>query len=264
MGILNVTPDSFSDGGRFLAVEAAVEHGLGMWAAGADIIDVGGESTRPGSQGVDADTEMARVVPVVAGLRTNGVAVSIDTSKPEVAAAAVEAGAAVVNDITALASPGMADVIAASGCGVVLMHMLGEPRTMQENPQYDDVVADIRDFLVGRAEAAEEAGIERDLIAIDPGIGFGKTLRHNLELLTHGVGALAATGYPVIVGASRKSFLAAAAGVEDPRDRDGATVAVHALAIAAGASAVRTHDVAMGVSSARAVDAIVRGVGPAI
>jgi dihydropteroate synthase len=197
---------------------------------------------------------------VVAGLHQHGVVVSIDTSKPEVAEAALEAGAAVVNDVTALAAPGMADVVAAAGCGIVLMHMLGEPRTMQESPQYHDVVADVRDFLVARAEVAEAAGIERELIAIDPGIGFGKTPRHNLELLANGVRALAATGYPVLVGASRKSFLAAAAGLEDPLDRDGATVAVHALAIAAGASAVRTHDVAMGVGSARAVDAIVRGL----
>jgi dihydropteroate synthase len=260
MGILNVTPDSFSDGGRFDDAAGAVAEGLRMWDAGADIIDVGGESTRPGSDGVDAATEMSRVIPVVAGLTGGGAVVSVDTSKPEVAAAAVDAGARVVNDITALASPGMAEIVASAGCGVVLMHMQGEPRTMQEAPTYADVAIDVRDFLVERAAAAEGAGIRSDRIAIDPGIGFGKTVSHNLELLARGIPLLATTGYTVLVGASRKSFLAAVAGLDDPLDRDAATAAVHALAIAGGASVVRVHDVAMAVGSARAVDAIVRAL----
>ncbi|MFH1104977.1 MAG: dihydropteroate synthase [Actinomycetota bacterium] len=258
MGILNVTPDSFSDGGKFLAFDAALGHGLQMHADGADLVDVGGESTRPGSDPVPADEEIDRVVPVIRALAAEGVVVSVDTSKAEVAAAAVEAGAAVVNDVTAFSDPAMAALVAESGVGVVLMHMLGTPRTMQADPRYGDVVAEVSDFLVTRAAAAEAAGIDRDRIALDPGIGFGKTLAHNLDLLTGGVGRLADTGHPVVVGASRKSFIERVLGPIGPEDRDPATVAAHTLAIAAGAAVIRVHNVVMGTRSARMADAIVR------
>jgi dihydropteroate synthase len=258
MGVLNVTPDSFSDGGRFLDPDAAVTHGLRMWAEGADLVDVGGESTRPGSEAVDAATEIGRVLPVIAPLAAEGVAVSVDTSKPEVAAAALDAGAVVVNDVRALRGDGMAEVVGSAGCGLVLMHMLGEPRTMQDDPTYDDVVAEVTAFLVGRAAVAREAGVLPHLIALDPGIGFGKTVAHNLTLLVDGVRALAATGHPVLVGASRKSFLAALIGQGPPEGRDAATVAVHTLAVASGATAVRAHDVRAAVRATMAADAIVR------
>jgi dihydropteroate synthase len=258
MGVLNVTPDSFSDGGRFLDPAAAVARGLSMWREGADIVDVGGESTRPGSDGVDAATEAGRVVPVIAELAASGVAVSIDTSKPEVAAAGLEAGAVVVNDVTALAAPRMAEVVAESGCGVVLMHMRGEPRSMQDDPIYADVVGEVAEFLSARAEAAEAAGVAPDRIALDPGIGFGKTVDHNLALLSDGVAALVKVGYPVLVGASRKAFLATLGAGARSEERGAATIAAHTLAIAAGASAIRVHDVAQAVRSAAVADAIVR------
>jgi dihydropteroate synthase len=257
MGILNVTPDSFSDGGRFADPGAAVAHGLDMQRAGADLVDVGGESTRPGSEGVDAATEIERVVPVVESLASQGVVVSIDTSKPEVAEAAIAAGAAIVNDVTALGDPATAGVAAASGCGVVLMHMLGSPRTMQEDPRYDDVVVEVRDYLVERAEAAASAGVAPGSICIDPGIGFGKTPEHNLALLGS-MEDLAATGYPVLVGASRKSWMTSLLGDLTMEDRDAVSAVAHALAIAGGASVIRVHDVVMGLRSARTADAIVR------
>ena len=263
MGVLNVTPDSFSDGGRFLDRDAAVAHGMRMWADGADLVDVGGESTRPGSDPVDAATEMGRVIPVIEALVEAGVLVSVDTSKPEVAQAALGAGAAVVNDVRALRTEGMAQVIADSGAGVVLMHMLGEPRTMQENPRYDDVVGEVASFLLSRARFAQEAGIDPDRICLDPGIGFGKTLEHNLTLLGDGVAALADTGHPVLVGASRKSFLEGVIGKVPAEERDPASAAAHVLAIAAGAFAVRTHDVVTAVRTARTADAIVRRKVPA-
>jgi dihydropteroate synthase len=257
MGVLNVTPDSFSDGGRFLAFDAAVAHGLQMVADGADLVDVGGESTRPGSDPVSADDEIGRVVPVIRALVAEGVVVSVDTSKAAVAAAAIEAGAAVVNDVTAFGDPSMAPLAAEAGVGVVLMHMLGTPRTMQANPRYDDVVVEVTRFLTDRADAAIAAGIDRDRIVLDPGIGFGKTLEHNLRLLVDGVAALAATGHPVLVGASRKSFLEKILGPIPPGERDAPTVAAHTLAIAAGASAIRVHNVVMGTLCARVADAIV-------
>ena len=204
MGVLNVTPDSFSDGGRFLEFDAAVAHGRRLAAEGADIIDVGGESTRPGADPVSVSDEIDRVVPVVRALAADGIAVSIDTSKAEVAAAAIVAGAAVVNDVTSLADPAMAPLVAAAGVGVVLMHMQGTPRTMQADPHYDDVVAEVTRFLLDRAGAAGAAGVERDRIVVDPGIGFGKNLAHNLALLGSGVEALAATRYPVAGGAARR------------------------------------------------------------
>ena len=266
MGILNVTPDSFSDGGRYSAESgtdhaAAITAGLAMHAAGADIVDVGGESTRPGAASVDAATEQERVVPVVAELAAAGVVVSIDTSKPAVAEAAVAAGAEIVNDVTAVGVPSMAATCASLGAGAVVMHMQGEPRTMQQAPSYDDVVGEVRGFLMDRAERAIAAGVDPARICIDPGIGFGKGVGHNLELLAN-LETLVATGLPVLVGASRKSSIGqvlAASGLStEAAERDPATGATTALAIAAGVSVVRVHDVPSSVQVARMADAIVR------
>jgi dihydropteroate synthase len=258
IGVLNVTPDSFSDGGRYLDHEAAVSRGLEMWAQGADLIDVGGESTRPGAAEVHAGEEAARVVPVIADLAAHGVLTSVDTSKAAVATLALEAGAVVVNDVTALSDPAMGAVAAAAECGVVLMHMQGTPRTMQLDPHYDDVIAEVADFLARRVEQAVAAGIDPQRICLDPGIGFGKNLGHNLDLIGTGVAVLARLGHPVLVGASRKSFLEKVLGPTPPAERDTATVAAHTLAIAAGASAIRVHNVVEGLRSARIADAIVR------
>ncbi len=258
VGVLNITPDSFSDGGRFFDHDAAVAHGLRMWSDGADLVDVGGESTRPGAAEVDAGEEAARVVPVIATLAGSGVLVSVDTSKPVVAEAAVAAGAVVINDVTALSDPVMAAVAADAACGVVLMHMQGTPRTMQSDPRYGDVVAEVRDHLLARAGAAIAAGVAPERICLDPGIGFGKNLGHNLDLLATGVAVLAATGHPVMVGASRKSFLERILGPIPPEERDTASAAAHVLAIAGGTSAIRVHSVVEGLRSARVADAIVR------
>ncbi|HEY7703747.1 MAG TPA: dihydropteroate synthase [Acidimicrobiia bacterium] len=243
MGIVNVTPDSFSDGGAFLDPQAAIAHGKALAEAGADLIDVGGESTRPGAAEVSADDELARVIGVVEALAGEGLAVSIDTAKSRVAEPALEAGAEVVNDVTALSDPAMPGLVSGAGAGLVLMHMQGSPRTMQVDPIYADVVAEVRDYLVARAARAEEAGIERDRIAIDPGIGFGKTLEHNLLLLA-GLGELVGTGYPVLVGTSRKTFLGRLTGIDDPARRDLATAVSVALAAERGAAIFRVHDVA--------------------
>ncbi|MBN2113533.1 MAG: dihydropteroate synthase [Acidimicrobiia bacterium] len=259
MGALNVTPDSFSDGGHYAEAEAAVRRGLEMLSQGADLVDVGGESTRPGAAPVTAAEELRRVLPVVRALAGAGAVVSIDTSKAEVAAAALEAGAAVVNDITALGDPEMAEVVAVAGAGVVLMHMQGTPRTMQDDPHYDDVLAEVAAFLAGRAAVAVAGGIAADTICVDPGIGFGKRLEHNLALLA-GVPRLAAMGYPVLVGASRKRFLAEILGPLPPLERDAATAAAQVLAVVGGASVVRTHNVVVGLQTARVADAIVRAV----
>ncbi|HLA67528.1 MAG TPA: dihydropteroate synthase [Acidimicrobiia bacterium] len=258
MGVLNVTPDSFSDGGKFLAFDAAVAHGLQMRVDGADIVDVGGESTRPGSDPVPAAEEIDRVVPVIRALVSAGVAVSVDTSKVEVAAAAIDAGAVIVNDVTALGDPEMVSLVSTAGVGVVLMHLPGTPRTMQADPHYDDVVGEVTAYLLARVEAAQAAGVAPDRIVVDPGIGFGKTLAHNLDLLTTGVARLADTGHPVLVGASRKSFLERVLGPLSPEDRDPPTAVAHAVAIVAGASIIRVHNVVMGTRCARVVDAIVR------
>ncbi|HSG79479.1 MAG TPA: dihydropteroate synthase [Acidimicrobiia bacterium] len=257
MGVLNVTPDSFSDGGAHADRRAAFDHGYAMHEAGVDIVDVGGESTRPGADAVPADEELRRVVPAIGWLAAAGVVVSVDTSKPSVARAAVAAGAAIVNDVTGLRDPEMIEVLTSCDAGVVVMHMLGTPRTMQADPTYADVVTEVRDHLVERATAAESAGISRDRIVIDPGIGFGKTLGHNLELLA-GLDELVRTGYPVLVGASRKSFMAKLIGEVPPGERDAPTHAVHALAIAHGAAVIRVHDAVGGVFGARSADAIVR------
>ena len=245
MGIVNVTPDSFSDGGLFLDAERAIEHGHELVAQGAAILDVGGESTRPGADPVPASIELGRTEPVVRALAAAdgpGAPVSIDTSKAEVAAAALDAGAALVNDVTALrGDPDLAGLCAERGCEVVLMHMLGEPRTMQDNPVYEDVVGDVKAFLAERTEAAIAAGIAEERISLDPGIGFGKTLAHNLELLRR-LEELADLGRPLVVGTSRKRFIGALTGRE-VTDRVGGTVASNVLAVAAGADVLRVHDV---------------------
>ncbi len=242
MGVVNVTPDSFSDGGMYLDPGAAIEHGKELAADGAEILDVGGESTRPGAAPVAAAEELRRVEPVVAGLAGGAAAISVDTSKAVVAEAALDAGAAIVNDVTALrGDPEMAALCADRGAGVVLMHMAGDPRTMQVGPAYGDVVAEVRDFLAERLAAATAAGIDESRIWLDPGIGFGKTDRHNFELL-RGLGELTALGRPVLVGTSRKSFIGRADG--SPTDeRLGGTIATSILAAAAGAAVLRVHDV---------------------
>ena len=246
MGVLNVTPDSFSDGGEWFDHGAAAARGRELFAQGAEIVDVGGESTRPGAAPVAAADELARVVPVVEELAThaqNG-QVSIDTSKAAVAQAALAAGATFVNDVTALrGDPEMPAIVAGAGCDVCLMHMRGEPRTMQDDPRYDDVVDDVRAFLEERMAAAVAAGVGEDRILLDPGIGFGKTLEHNLELLRR-LDELTTLGRPVAVGTSRKSFLGRITGRDDPHQRDVGTVATNVLAYERGASVFRVHDVA--------------------
>ena len=224
MGILNVTPDSFSDGGDHLDLDQAVAAAKQMVADGAALIDVGGESTRPGAAPVGEAEELRRVVPVVRTLAHNGVVVSVDTSKPAVAAAAIEAGAEVINDVTGLADPDLRAVCADGGVGVVTMHMQGEPRTMQDDPTYRDVVAEVAEFLDRSVDTAIASGIDEASIVVDPGIGFGKTLEHNLELLAN-AGAVG-RGRPVLVGHSRKRFLGTLTGLDDPRDRDAATAVV--------------------------------------
>lgn len=262
MGILNVTPDSFSDGGRFLAFDAAVAHGLQMAGEGADLVDIGGESTRPGAEPVDVEEEIRRVAPVVSALAGEGILVSVDTSKAAVAAAAIDAGAVVVNDVTALGDPEMGTLVADREVGLVLMHMMGSPRTMQADPRYDDVVAVVGTFLSDRADHATGLGVAPERICVDPGIGFGKTVAHNLDLLTDGVSHLATTGRPVLVGASRKSFLERILGPTPVGERDGATGVAHGLAIASGATVIRVHNVVEGLRSARVTDAIVRAESP--
>ena len=245
MGVLNVTPDSFSDGGRYLENDAAVAHGLELIEAGAAILDVGGESTRPGAEPVGADEERRRVVPVIEALagRRPGVEISIDTSKASVAVAALDAGATLVNDVTALrGDPAMAELVAERGVECCLMHMLGEPRTMQVDPHYDDVVSDVKAFLEQRMAAAIKAGVAEERILLDPGIGFGKTLEHNLELLAR-LSEIVALGRPVVIGTSRKSFLGRLTGREDPADRIPGTIATNVLAYERGARVFRVHDV---------------------
>jgi dihydropteroate synthase len=244
MGILNVTPDSFSDGGEWFDFAEAVEHGRALVAEGADILDVGGESTRPGADPVTLDEELRRVVPVVRALRDTGAQLSVDTMKLTVAEAAVEAGATLVNDVTAFRhDPELAGFVADRGCDCCLMHMLGEPRTMQLDPRYDDVVDDVRAFLEARVEFAVGEGVREERIIVDPGIGFGKTLQHNLELLRR-LEEIVAIGLPVVIGTSRKSFLGRLTGRDDPHERVAATVATTVLALERGATVFRVHDVA--------------------
>jgi len=240
MGVLNVTPDSFSDGGRHLDPAAAAGAGRRMLGEGAAILDVGGESTRPGAAAVAPDEEWRRIAPVLE--RLAGRPVSVDTRRTAVARRALEAGACLVNDVSAGTDPGLLEAVAGAGAGVVLMHMRGEPATMQEDPRYDDVVGEVEGFLLGRAAAAEAAGVARARILIDPGIGFGKTLEHNLELL-RATPRLASHGYPVLLGVSRKRFLGAVTG-RAVDSRAPATIAAVALGAAAGAAVVRVHEVA--------------------
>lgn len=245
MGVVNTTPDSFSDGGRFLEPEAALRHARALIAQGADILDIGGESTRPGAEPVAEADEIARTVPLIAAIRAeSAIPISIDTMKPAVARAAVAAGATIWNDVTALRFAADAPSVAAGlGCEVVLMHMLGEPRTMQQDPRYDDVVAEVEAFLLDRAGVAEAAGVERDKIWLDPGIGFGKTVDHNLALLA-ALPRLCGHGYRVLLGASRKRFIAALDPLAaDAGDRLGGSLAVHLHGARAGVAAVRVHDV---------------------
>jgi dihydropteroate synthase len=242
MGIVNVTPDSFSDGGEFLDPDRAVEHGRELAAEGAAILDIGGESTRPGAAAVGVEEELRRVLPVIEGLTGEGVLLSIDTSKAAVAAAAIDAGATIVNDVTALADPEMAPLCADRGCRLVLMHMQGTPRTMQEHPSYGDVVDDVRAFLAGRLRVAVDAGVDERRIWLDPGIGFGKTVAHNLELIRR-LGELSELGRPVVLGASRKSFLGKITGREVDQ-RLGGSIACDVLGMLAGAEVLRVHDVA--------------------
>jgi dihydropteroate synthase len=259
MGILNVTPDSFSDGSRYSTVDAALVRAAAMVAEGAVIIDVGGESTRPGAEGVDEATEIARVVPVIEGIAAaSTVAISIDTSKPKVMAAAVAAGACIINDIYALRAPGARAFAAESAAGVCLMHMQGEPRTMQHNPRYDDVVAEVSGFLVRERDECARCGIARDAIAIDPGLGFGKGLVHNLTLLKS-LSHFAALGSPLLVGVSRKSFIGRVLGRSvDERLYGGLGLA--ALAVIEGARIIRTHDVAATRDALGMVSAVLQGI----
>jgi dihydropteroate synthase len=257
MGVLNVTPDSFSDGGRFLPAAAAVAHGLRMAEEGAAIIDVGGESTRPGAGAVRAAEELERILPVIERLRAASPAViSVDTSKPEVMRAAAAAGAGLINDVRALRAPGAMAAALESGCAVCLMHMQGEPRTMQLAPVYQDVVAEVRAFLAERAAACRAAGFGAGRLALDPGFGFGKNLEHNLALL-RGLPGLAADGLPLVVGLSRKAMLGKLTGRGDG-ERLAGSVALAALAVLNGARIVRAHDVAATLDAVR-VAAAVRG-----
>lgn len=243
MGIVNATPDSFSDGGERLDPAVAVAAGLDMVAAGADIIDVGGESTRPGAPEVSDEEELARVLPVVRGLAEKGVTVSIDTRHARVMGAAVEAGAAIINDVTALEGAGSLEVAARSGAALCLMHMQGEPQTMQADPRYDCAPLDVYDYLAARVAACEQAGVDPARIAVDPGIGFGKTAAHNAQVLAalslyHGLGC------PILLGASRKSFVAKLSRGEGPRERLPGTLAAHLAGLDAGVQILRVHDVA--------------------
>jgi dihydropteroate synthase len=246
MGVVNVTPDSFSDAGRFIEPDKAIAHGLELAAEGAAIIDIGGESTRPGALPVEAEEELARVLPVIEGLIAAGTKaqISVDTSKASVASRALDAGASFVNDVTALrGDPEMVSLIASSEADVCLMHMLGDPRTMQDNPRYDDVVTEVKAFLAERLQFAVHGGVAEERILLDPGIGFGKTAQHNLELIDR-LHEFVALGRPVVIGASRKSFIGRITGHEDPDERVAGTVAVNVLAYERGARVFRVHDVA--------------------
>lgn len=258
MGVLNVTPDSFSDGGQFFDSGRAVERGLQMAADGAAIIDVGGESTRPGSASVSDDEQIGRVVPVIKALcKKIDVPISIDTYKLEVAKAALEAGAGMINDITALSDERMAELAAKHDVPVVLMHMQGTPATMQIEPKYEDVVSEVLQFLLERAKRAEGFGTAKNMIFIDPGIGFGKTLEHNL-LLLRDMNKFVAAGYRVLVGTSRKSFIGKLTGKEKPDERIFGTAATVALCAATGVSIVRVHDVAEMVDVVKVAEAMSR------
>jgi dihydropteroate synthase len=255
MGVLNVTPDSFSDGGCFFTLDAAVRHGAQMAADGAAVIDVGGESTRPGAQAVDLEEELRRVIPVIERLRAETRAIiSVDTSRPEVMRAAAAAGAGLINDVRALRASGALAAAAASGCAVCLMHLQGEPATMQVAPQYADVVVEVRDFLAARVAACRTAGIASDRLVVDPGFGFGKALEHNLALLRH-LAELAPETLPLLVGLSRKSLLGALTG-RPAGERVAGSVALAVIAALHGARLIRAHDVAATVDGLRVVAAV--------
>jgi dihydropteroate synthase len=259
MGVVNVTPDSFSDGGLYLDVDAAVAHGEELIRDGAAILDVGGESTRPGAEPVDEATEVARVVPVIERLATGGATVSVDTRKAAVAEVALQAGARVVNDVSGFRhDPAMAGVVAASGADCCLMHMLGDdPRTMQSDPRYDDVVSDVKAFLEERLAFAVGAGVAEDRVWLDPGIGFGKTIEHNLELLRR-LDEIVAIGRPVVIGTSRKSFLGRLTGRPE-REREAGTIATNVIALERGASIFRVHDVRANADALKVAAATLRG-----
>jgi len=256
MGIVNATPDSFSDGGEHATVEAAVAHGLQLAEEGADILDIGGESTRPGAQDVPVDEELGRVIPVIEALaKQTSLPISIDTSKPEVMRAAVAAGAGLINDVYALRREGALEVAAALGVPVVLMHMLGEPRSMQEAPRYDDVVADVHRFLAERIFAAEMAGIAKKKIVVDPGFGFGKTIAHNLALLAQ-LQRFTELGVPVLAGLSRKKTIGELTGRSDPHERIHGSLAAHLIAAQRGAMLLRVHDVAATIDALKVWNAV--------
>jgi dihydropteroate synthase len=261
MGIVNVTPDSFSDGGAYSNVDDAVKHARQMVGDGADLLDVGGESTRPGSDSIPAEEERDRVLPVIAGIvrERPDIPVSVDTRKPDVARAAIQAGATIVNDVSAGRDPAMFGVVAESGAGMILMHMKGEPKTMQDDPTYYDVVAEVRGFLGDRIEAALAAGVDLEQLCIDPGIGFGKTLAHNLAIL-HDIRAFHHLHVPVLVGPSRKRFIGTLTGTEVD-DRIEGTAGVVAWCAAEGVDVVRVHDVKEMTRVVRVVDAIARAKG---
>lgn len=257
MGVLNVTPDSFSDGGLFYEPEAAIRRGIEMVEQGADLIDIGGESTRPRSDPVSAEEEWRRVGPVLQALHAQvDVPLSIDTMKPAIVEKAVRAGASIVNDVSGMRDPAMVRVVASSKAGVVAMHMLGNPKTMQEHPQYADVVGEVRAFLADRIGALQAAGASPESIAIDPGVGFGKTLDHNLKLLRH-LDDLASLGHPVVVGVSRKSFIGLV-GAGEKGERLSGSLAAATLAVSRGANVVRAHDVLETARAMRVVDALLR------
>ena len=256
MGIVNVTPDSFSDGGEHASLEAAVAHGLRLAEEGADILDVGGESTRPGAAEVPVEEELRRILPVVTQLaRETGLPISVDTSKPDVMRAAVEAGAGMINDVFALRREGALDAAAQLGVPVVLMHMLGEPRSMQDDPRYDDVVAEVHRFLAERIFAAEMAGIAKRNIVVDPGFGFGKTAAHNLLLLAQ-LARFTELGVPLMAGLSRKKTIGELTGRQDPHARVHGSVAAHVIAAQRGAMLLRVHDVAATVDALKVWNAV--------
>jgi len=260
MGILNVTPDSFSDGGLFVSIESAIEHANKMIEDGADIIDIGGESTRPGAEAVPVDVELNRVIPVISELsKLTNVCISIDTYKSSVAKIAIDNGACIVNDISALSDPDMAGVVAKSGVPIILMHKKGSPKDMQISPHYDSLIDEIIQYLQDKISIAEKSGISPDKIVIDPGIGFGKTVEHNLEILRR-LGEFKSLGKPILIGTSRKSFIGKILNIDDPKDRVDGTSATVAIAIANGADIIRVHDVRQMKMVARMADAIVRGL----
>ena len=256
MGIVNVTPDSFSDGGRFISTDKAIAHAHDLVAQGADILDIGGESTRPGATPVPLDEELSRVIPVIEGLAGIGVPLSIDTYKPEVMRAAILAGVDIVNDVCALQEPQALEIVAASDVGVCLMHMQGRPQNMQQDPQYRDVVQEVYDFLKGRLAVAEQAGIAKARITLDPGFGFGKRTAHNLALL-EGLSTLQKLGAPLLIGLSRKSVLGQVAGA-DVNERLYASLAASVIAVMKGANIVRVHDVKATVEALKVASAVMQ------